>query len=82
MKTLTAFNVATQQDELATASVDKNNEFVFTFEDGSFIKMPSSFGKDDIMDFLAKHKQDNQGQVSADQMERQKSANEAVLDEL
>lgn len=36
------FNSNTQQMETATLRVDKNNEIVATFEDGSFLKFPST----------------------------------------
>jgi len=76
MKTKLAFNAKTQTTEEAVVTIDVNGEYLFTFADGSFFKLPGDFKKADIDDFLAKHEEQNKGQVSAEEAQK---INEAKL---
>jgi len=83
MKKIQAFNARTQEVEDAVVTVDKNGEFVVTFEDNSFIKFPAHFSASDIKEHLAKHEEHNTGQIPADgKAEAMISENEAKLEDL
>ncbi len=82
MKIIKAFNINTQKEEKASIKVDHNNEFVVTFEDGSFIKMPSDYTAADIKEELISYQNINNGQVTAAEVEETKTKNEEVLEEL
>lgn len=64
MKTKKVFNARTQQIEDATVTVDNNGEFVFTFADGGFFKLPGTLDKDGITEALKAHEKANKGQIS------------------
>jgi hypothetical protein len=65
MKTRIAFNATTQTEEEAIVTIDANGEYVFTFEDKSFFKLPGDLDKKGIADALATYKAHNEGQVTA-----------------
>lgn len=81
------FNAKTQQLEDVTWSVDKNGEVVCTFADGHFYKFPAGSSKAEIEEYVAKHEQQNAGQVvitpemEAAQAEADAAA-KALIDEL
>jgi hypothetical protein len=64
-----AFNAQTQRDEPHTVTMDVAGEYVFTAEDGSFLKFPATFTKKDIEKALKAHKEANTGQVSMAKVE-------------
>lgn len=69
--TLTAFNVATQKDEVCDGYFDNNDELVLTFKNGSFIKVPKSIDTKVKLDkYLAGHRTNNIGQVSVEAKEK------------
>lgn len=76
MKTKLAFNPKTQTQEEAVVTIDANGEYLFTFADGAFFKLPGDFTKKQIDNYLAVHEEHNKGQVS---VEEQEKANEAKL---
>lgn len=63
MKTRLAFNAITQQLEEAIVTIDKNGEYLFTFEDGSFFKLPGDLDKKGINAALEAYEKANTGQV-------------------
>ena len=69
MKTREAFNANTQQIEEATVTIDNNGDYLFTFEDGSFFKLPGTFGKEEIDNALEAHQTDNEGKITLAQQE-------------
>lgn len=69
MKKVIAFNAITQQDEEAIVTIDNNGEFVFTFADKSFFKLPGDLTKKQIFEALEKEKLSNEGQVSMAKIE-------------
>lgn len=75
-KTRAAFNATTQQVEDAVVTIDVNGEYLFTFEDGSFFKLPGNLTAEEITEALAKEEASNIGQVKAEDVE---AANEAKL---
>lgn len=75
-KTREAFNATTQQLEDAIVTIDVNGEYLFTFEDGSFFKLPGNLTAKEITEALAKEEASNIGQVKAEDVE---AANEAKL---
>jgi hypothetical protein len=82
-----AFNAKTQELEDVVFSLDLNNDIICTFEDGHFIKFPAGSTKDEILDLLALHEAQNEGQsVITPEMEEaqaeQKAQAEEVIDEL
>ena len=81
-KTIKAFNAGTQQTENAVISVNGENEFLVTFKDKSFFKMPATFTAQDIKDYLIAYEEANKGQISAADVEKEKVENESKLDEL
>lgn len=74
-KTKLVFNTRTQQMEEAVVTIDGNGEFLFTFEDGSFFKLPATVTAEEVTDLLQAHKEGNEGQISLE-------AQEKVLDEI
>ncbi len=69
------FNATTQQVELAELSVDKNNEIVATFEDGSFLKFPAGLTSEEFAAQIAAVQVHNEGQeVITPEMEAAKDA--------
>lgn len=82
MKKVIAFNAQTQKDEEAIVTVDQNGEFVFTFADGSFIKMPGDMTKKEIMDALKKEKESNEGQVSVEKLEAENAKKLSMFDDV
>jgi hypothetical protein len=81
-KTIKAFNAKTQKEEDATVTVDESNEYVFTFKDKSFFKLPANFTKKQIEGYLKKHFEDNIGQVKTEDILKEKAANQKVLESL
>jgi hypothetical protein len=81
-KKIKAFNAVTQQVEDAVVTVDKNNEFLVTFADSSFLKFPADFDVEDLKAGLKANEEANLGQVSAAEMEAQRVANEEKLADL
>lgn len=75
-KTRAAFNATTQQVEDAVVTIDVNGEYLFTFADGSFFKLPGNLTAEEITEALAKEEVSNIGQVKAEDVE---AANEAKL---
>jgi hypothetical protein len=86
MKTKEAFNVRTQQMEMAVVTVDNNGEFVFTFDDGSFFKLPATVeSKEEVDELLAKHEEQNTGQVTVEAQEKKLAeilGDEAPIEEI
>lgn len=79
MKTRLAFNANTQQEELATVTIDTNGEYLFTFEDGSFFKLPGDLDKEGIDTALEAHKISNEGKITVAEIE---AANEEKLNNI
>lgn len=75
-KTREAFNANTQQLEDAEVTIDAHGEYLFTFSDGSFFKLPGDLDKDAVTEALAVYESANVGQVKAEDFE---AANEAKL---
>lgn len=75
-KTREAFNANTQQVEDAEVTIDVHGDYLFTFADGSFFKLPGGLSKKEIDSHLAKYEAANIGQVKAEDVE---AANEAKL---
>ena len=57
------FNARTQQVEEATFYVDKNNEIVAQFADGSHVKFPAGLTKQELQSLIVEHEKANSGQV-------------------
>lgn len=81
MKTKLAFNARSQKEEEAVVTIDVNGEFVFTFADDSFFKLPGHLTGQEINECLAAHKVANEGQISADQVKTENEEKLARLDE-
>lgn len=69
MKTKKVFNARTQQVEDAVVTIDNNGEYVFTFADGSFFKLPGHLDKEGVAEALKAHEEANKGQLSAEAIE-------------
>ncbi len=65
-----AFNANTQQMEDCTITIDHNLEYVFTFEDGSFFKLPN-MPVEEIQAKLSLHEEHNKGKVSTAEINSQ-----------
>lgn len=78
-KTRAAFNAATQTVEDAEVIIDAQGEYLFTFADGSFFKLPGDLDRDGITAALAAYEAANVGQVKAEDFE---AANEAKLENI
>lgn len=81
MKKVTAFNAITQKDEEAIVTVDQNGEFVFTFEDKSFFKLPGDLSKKQLFEALEKEKVSNEGQVSMAKIEADNAKKLSIFDD-
>lgn len=81
MKKITAFNAVTQKDEEAIVTIDDNGEFVFTFEDKSFFKLPGDLNKKQLFEALEKEKASNEGQVSQVKIEAENSKKLSIFDD-
>ncbi len=81
MKKVTAFNAATQKDEEAIVTIDNNGEFVFTFEDKSFFKLPGDLTKKQLFEALENEKKANEGQVSQAKIEAENSKKLSIFDD-
>lgn len=66
MKIIKTFNARSQEIEDAVVTIDSNGEFLFTFEDGSFFKLPGHLDKDGVAETLKAHEKANKGQLSQD----------------
>lgn len=75
-KAKAAFNAITQQVEDAEVTIDVHGDYLFTFADGSFFKLPGNLSAKEIKEELAKYEAANIGQVKAEDVE---AANEAKL---
>lgn len=71
-----AFNANTQQLEDAEVVIDAQGDYLFTFADSSFFKLPGSLDKDGVNEALEAYELANVGQVKAEDFE---AANEAKL---
>lgn len=76
MKIREAFNAITQQIEEAQVTIDQNGEYVFTFADNSFFKLPGDLDKKGVDKALEAHEAANKGQLSQSVIEK---ANEEKL---
>lgn len=77
------FNALTQQEEDATLVVDKNNEIVATFADGSFVKFPAGLDKKGFEELIKVHKTTNEGQeVVTEEQEAAEAAERAASEAL
>lgn len=81
MKVITAFNAITQKDEEAVVTIDNNGEFVFTFADKSFFKLPGDLSKKELMEALQKEKEMNEGQVSMAKLEAENNKKLSIFDD-
>jgi len=73
-KTREAFNVNTQQVEDAVVTIDQHGDYLFTFSDGSFFKLPGNLTKKEINEELAKYEAANVGQVKAEDIDAENEA--------
>lgn len=81
MKKIVAFNAITQKDEEAVVTIAVNGEFVFTFKDGSFFKLPGDMTKKQILEALEKEKKSNEGQVSVEKLEAENAKKLSMFDD-
>lgn len=73
-KTILAFNADLQREAEHTLDIDQNGEIVLTcVENGRFLKFPAGTSADDLKALLAKHKEENEGQVTVEAMEAKKA---------
>lgn len=73
MKTKDVFCANCQDVTEHTAEVDTNGELVFTCECGRFIKVPTEgLSKDKLDNLLEAHQTANEGQMSAEAVEKAK----------
>lgn len=73
------FNATTQQVEPAELTVDKNNDIVATFDDGSFLKFPAGMTAEEFTEHIAAVQVHNEGQeVITPEMEAAKDAERAA----
>lgn len=56
------FNATTQQVETATLSVDRNNEVIASFDDGSFVKFPAGLSPEQFDMLIELQQSANEGQ--------------------
>jgi len=77
MKTRIAFNATTQTEEEAIVTIDRNGEYLFTFSNGAFFKLPSDFTKEQINKALDDLKTANEGQLLQEVIDQE---NEEKLD--
>lgn len=77
VKTREAFNANTQQMEEAVVTIDQNGDYLFMFEDESFLKLPGDLDKEGIDNALTAHQLDNEGKVTLAALEK---INEAKLE--
>lgn len=80
MKKITAFNAITQKDEEAMVTIDSNGEFIFTFDDGSFFKLPGDLNKKQLFEALEKEKKSNLGQISAEKVAAENEKKLSIFD--
>jgi len=73
-KTRSAFNAITQQVEDAEVTIDVYGDYLFTFADGSFFKLPGTLDKDGITEELEKYEAANIGQIKAEDVEAENEA--------
>ena len=73
-KTRAAFNATTQQVEDAVVTIDVQGDYLFTFEDGSFFKLPGNLTSKEVTAALAKEEAANIGQIKAEDVEAEKEA--------
>lgn len=75
MATRKLFNAASQTVEEAELSVDKNNEIVATFADGTFVKFAAGLDKEGFEAAIVAHQAANEGQeVITPEMEAEQAA--------
>ena len=80
-------NARTQQLENVTWNVDRNNELVASFADGSFLKFPAGLSLEELGQLVDKHYQSNVGQevITQERLaaeEAQRQASNALLAQL
>lgn len=73
-KTREAFNVNTQVVEDAEVVIDTQGDYLFTFSDGSFFKLPGSLDKDGVTEALGVYESSNTGQILAEVFEAENQA--------
>lgn len=73
-KTRAAFNAITQQVEDAEVTIDVQGDYLFTFADGSFFKLPGNLSAKEIKEALAKYEAANIGQIKAEDVEAENEA--------
>lgn len=73
-KTREAFNATTQQPENSEVTIDAHGDYLFTFSDGSFFKLPGSLDKDGVTEKLLNYETVNSGQVSAEALAKERES--------
>lgn len=73
MKTKKAFCSGEQKVTDHTVTVDQNGEFVFACECGRFFKLPGDLDKEGVSDALKIHEESNKGQVTNEQLEKERA---------
>lgn len=81
------FHTGNQKVEDVVWSVDQNNDFLATFEDGTFLKFPAGATQEELLEQVAEHEVQNLGKqpITAEFLAEQAAINEkneAVLAEL
>ena len=79
---MNAFNVKSQTVEPHVVVFDKNGEYLFTAEDGTFFKLPGSLDKEGVLQSLEAHEASNKGQVTVEQVQEQEGINQKRLQDL